>query len=125
LSAKQKKLIQALLASKSVADAAEQIGMCERTVRRWMQQAEFRAAYEAAATELFNRIVGRITQVASRAVDVLDTTMLDARTSAGTRVRAALGLLRLCTDLRIGDVLARMDELERSIADMRNEGVRP
>ena len=123
MSGKPQKLIQALLVAKTLADAARQVGVCERTARRWMQTPDFRAAYDQARSDAFDRTLARLQAVSSEAVDVLAETM---KTGTPTgKIRAAAIVLRLCVDVRMADVLARMDQLERFIVDTRNGEIRP
>jgi hypothetical protein len=95
-----------------------------RTVERWLGDADFKRAYDGARQAAFDRTLARLQAVSSEAVDVLAETM---KTGTPTgKIRAAAIVLRLAVDVQMADVLDKLDEIERSIADMRNEeGVRP
>jgi hypothetical protein len=55
LTSKQQRAITAMIGSRINADAAEAVGVTERTLYLWMRQAEFREALEAAQRETEGR----------------------------------------------------------------------
>ena len=92
LSRKQDQAIAALLGAPTVAAAAVQAGVGERTLRRWLKEPGFLAAYRNARRELVEGAVGRVQAAAGQAVDMLLAVAKDGARD-GDRVRAAVALL--------------------------------
>lgn len=91
LSARQEKALAALLAGPTHKAAAATAGVSEATLRRWLQQPEFKAAYRQARLNVLEHAVGRLQQVAGKAVDALERN-LDCGNPT-VEVRAALGVI--------------------------------
>jgi hypothetical protein len=71
LGRKQEAVIAALLTEPNHADAARKAGVAEATLYRWLNMAEFQAAYRAARRQVVEAAVGRLQQAAGQAVDTL------------------------------------------------------
>jgi len=64
--------VAALLSQPTIEAAAATIGVNERTLRRWLTEPEFKAAYRTARREVVESAIGRLQAVATRAVDALE-----------------------------------------------------
>jgi phage terminase small subunit len=102
LTARQRRLIGALMTSANVAAAAATAGIPERSAYRWMKQREFRAELDAATKDAIAQTVRRLASLSVAATGTLAGAMSDAPTS--DRIRAA------------GIVLARLPQLAQLFA---------
>jgi transposase-like protein len=98
-SRKKEAAIAALMTQKSLADAARSVGIGVATLRRWMQDAQFDAAYRKACREVYLQDAARLKQVRGKSMETLATAMDDPNCPPGARMRAARGVLRLTSPL--------------------------
>jgi D-alanyl-D-alanine dipeptidase len=80
-------------------DAGEAFGLSERTVRRRLQDIEFRLELEAARSEVIDQAQGKVIAAATGAVDVLSDLAANARSDTA-RVAAARALLSVAMGRR-------------------------
>ncbi len=121
---KQEDAIVALLAHRTVEEAARAVGISTKTLLRWMKEPEFDAAYRAAKRAAFAQSIARLHHLSSAAVSTLGKVMLDAGTPPSTRVRAADSILNHTNKaIETEEIEARLAELERS-ADLNKPGWR-
>jgi hypothetical protein len=92
LTRKQEQAIAALLAYRTVQEAAQTACVSYSTLKRWLQLPDFRAAYRQARRELVEGAVGRLQAATGQAVDTLLAVAKDGKKDAD-RVRAAVALL--------------------------------
>jgi hypothetical protein len=115
LTRKQEEAIVALLAQRSIEEAARVAGIGARTLYRWMEDPEFDAAYRKTRRTAFRQSVARLQQASSAAVSTLLKVMVDPTTPAATKVRAADSILdHSAKAIEIEDIEARVSELERA-----------
>lgn len=115
---KQEEAIAALLSQRSVEDAGRLIGINSRTLLRWMQEPEFKAAYRQARRDAFSQAIARLQQASSAAVSTLLKVMLDVATPASSKVRAADCILdHAAKGIELEDIEARVTELERRVLE--------
>src|SRR5262249_5381308 len=91
LSRKQEQAVAALLSEATVQAAATKAGIGHSTLKRWLKEPAFLAAYRQARRELLETSVGRIQAATGTAVDTL-LTVASGGAKDSDRVRAA-GLL--------------------------------
>jgi len=90
----QDDIVAAALASGAThREAGDAAGMSERTVRRRLEQPEFRAQVSTRRDELVTRTTDRLTGLTTTAVDTLASLISSAETPAGVKLRAAMGIL--------------------------------
>jgi Helix-turn-helix domain len=119
--------IGALLQTQTLADAAQILGIGERTLRRWMKRPDFQGAYRAARQQAVAQAITRLQQITGKAVTTLEAIIDNEDAPAGARVGAAKAILELTTksfaleDLReqIAELEARLQEQERPHARVR------
>ncbi len=73
LSARQRRAIVTLLESRTIGEAALKAGVGERSVRRWLENPQFREALKAAQREVFEGVMMRLQGLASEAAETLRT----------------------------------------------------
>ena len=108
----QRQVARARLATGGTyAEAAETAGVSERTVSRWMAEADFARSVSEARAEQLQIVTGQLTTLATEAVAVLSDTMRTGTT--GQQLKAAQMVLSWATRLRHDTELeARLLEVE-------------
>jgi hypothetical protein len=91
LTRKQEQAISALLTEATLTAAAARAGMTEITLRRWLKQEDFKAAFRAARREVVEKATAQIQQ-ASWAAGTTLIKLLGAG-SDSVRLRAAMAIL--------------------------------
>ena len=92
LTRKHEQAIAALLSCSTVEEAAGKVGVSYSTLKRWMHDPAFAAAYRNARRELLDVSVGRVQAATGTAVDTLLAVAKNGAKDAD-RVRAAVALL--------------------------------
>lgn len=103
--------IEALLTSKSTAEAVAQSGIGARTIERWKRNATFQDEYRAASRARLGETVGRLRAAAGEAVETLRAALQDEVTS--NRIRAATVLLDSAIKAEVDDLSRRVDAIEQ------------
>ena len=114
LHGKQAAAIAALLAQRTIAEAAQQVGIGERTLLRWLQEdSAFQAAYRTARRHVVQHAVARVQQATCTAVETLEAIMQDPEAPASARVSAAKAVLETAIKgIELEDLEARIAALE-------------
>jgi hypothetical protein len=121
LSRKWEAAIAALLAEPTVEAAAATAGVSSRTLRGWLAQPAFAAAYRDARAALLERVTGHLLRTCVRAVQTLEAELGGER--AADRIRAATALLAHArSNAAELDLEGRIRELEQAA---RHQGGRP
>lgn len=115
--------VAALMECDSLTEAADQVGIAERTFRKWMKEPEFVEVWRKAKREALDHSIGRLQVRTSDAVKVLHEIMLDDEAPAGQRVRAAAEILTFAMrGAEHVDMSERLEELEqRGLSDELGE----
>lgn len=117
LTTQQQRAIAALLSTKSVAEAAQQIKVTERTLFRWLTEPEFKRQLALAERELVSTATRRLLQYSDAAISVIVSIMADEAKPASVRLRAAMAVMDYSLKLReILDLEERIAELEAHVA---------
>ncbi len=115
LSAKQRKAVEALLATGEVQAAAATVGISRETLHRWLRDPPFVEAVRAAEAQALDDLSRVLVRLGRTAAGTLAKAMSDAATPVATRVRAADATLGRLLQLReLATLEARVAELERS-----------
>lgn len=117
--------ILALLRERTISAAAESAGIGERTLRRWLlEDAEFKAEYEAARRSVFDQAMGRVHSLTGKAVDALEE-LLAATDSPNVRLGAARTVAELGIHQRDAEtILRKLDEIEAAQREREHGGRR-
>ena len=91
ISRKQGAAIGALLAQPTISAAAESVGIGEATLRRWLKDVGFLAAYRGARRDALEHCVALLQKAGSDAVEAMQKSL--QATSEGVRLRAACAIL--------------------------------
>jgi hypothetical protein len=121
---KMEAAVAALLTHRNIEEAAQAVGVAPKTLVRWQQIPEFRAALRKARRDAYCNSIGRLQQGSAAAVSTLLKVMVDPSTPASTKVRAAESVLNHSEKaIELEDIESRLAELERS-ADQNKPGWR-
>ena len=114
---KKEEAIAALLSHKSVEEAARAVDLNPNTLLRWLQVAEFKAAYRRARWEAVSQAVARMQQATGAAGTVALKLMTDPNVPAAVRLRAAEFVFdRAIKGVELEDIEARVAALEATAA---------
>lgn len=114
-------LIAALLTEPTHAAAAAKAGVGERTLHRWLRRPEFEAAYREARRRIVDEAVGVLQRGAKASVETLLRNLNCGMPAA--EIRAAQVVLdQVMKGTELLDVLARVDVLEKLLAEVQNRG---
>ena len=112
LTARQQRVIAALLTARSIGEAAGIANINERTIRRWLEQPLFREALREAERAVLRNSLGRIQSLTAKAADTLES-LLSAQ-SEPVRVAAAKEILQRAMDAAaVQELEERVERLER------------
>lgn len=114
LTAKQRRAVEALLATGEVSAAAKEANVSRDTVHRWLKQPVFAQAVRDAEAKALDDLSRLLVRMGRTAAGTLAKAMSDAATPPATRVRAAdVTLSRLLQLRELATLEARVAELER------------
>jgi hypothetical protein len=123
LSRKREQAIAALLSASTLVEAAKAAGIGDRTLWRWLQDPHFQTAYRQARRDAVGQAIARLQQVASTAVDTLESVMKSSAARDSARVAAARAVLELgVRAIELEDLEARLTALEQHLATPQHRG---
>jgi hypothetical protein len=106
-------LLDVLLASKSVDEAAEKTGKTPLAVRKIMRAKPFKNITQSVRDTALNHAVSKLNAYSPVCVDALVGMATDPDEKGSVRVAAARSVLTIVTKLtEISDILDRIDQLE-------------
>lgn len=103
LTTRQQTAIAALLETSSLAEACRESGVSERTMRRWLKQPYFVAAYHRASRMGYANAIAHLRSATGAAVGVLREALRSD--IAAVRVQAAMALLDLANKAEVADAM--------------------
>lgn len=112
LTAKQARAIEALLTTNTISAAAEVAGVSRRTLTAWLADAQFCAFLRSATDDALAATLRRLTAIGAKAVDQLESLLVDG-TKEEIRLRAAsivLGRLLQVRDRGLEDRIVALEE---------------
>ena len=120
---KMEAAIVALLTQKNQEEAARVAGISPATLLRWQKLPEFQKAYRAARRAAHGQAIARLQQATSAAVSTLLKVMVDPKTPASTRVRAADSVMNhSAKSIELEDFEVRLAEVESAIGPPKSLG---
>ena len=110
---RQEAAIAALLAEPTIEAAATKAGVGESTLRRWLAEPGFKAAYRTARRLVVEAAIGRLQQAATEAVDALSRNLTCG--NAAVEVGAAKAILdQSIKAVELVDLAERVEALEQA-----------
>lgn len=108
----KEKALAALLTSTTRKEAAEKAGISYRTIRAYLQDAEFAAEYQQRKGEIVDDAARRLTNAMQKAIEVLENATGGKRVSAAALKASKLVLEYSARFITISDIMARLDAME-------------
>jgi transposase-like protein len=113
LTHKHERAIAALLVAPSVTAAAQQIGVNENTLLRWLKDTAFERAYKEARRAVVQQAIVRMQQLCSKVVTKLEELIDDPDAPASSRVTAMKTVLEMSWKaIELEDLETRIAALE-------------
>lgn len=113
---KQEAVIAALLSARTLQDAAQTAGISVRTLRRWLENDDFREKYRRAKSELVGFATGRLKGAMAKAVAVLEDVAETKDSPPAARVSASRAIVELALHSHEVEAMEdRIAELERRL----------
>lgn len=118
---RKEKALQALLVSRTRAEAAKAAGIGESTLRVYLQDPEFMERYRAAFTGLLEDATREAQRAISPALSTLQEIIENDGEQASARIQASRTVLEYAVKLTEQlDVIGRMTELEKTVAELED-----
>ena len=114
---REEQAIVALLAHRSVAEAARSIGITPATLRLWMQGPAFKARYAEAVCEVYGATMRLVHQHLGDAAVVIRNISLDVEVPEQTRLKAAIYRVDALTTETVAHLESRVSGMEPGGAD--------
>ena len=116
LTSRQTQAIAALLASRTVGEAAKAADVGQRTLHRWLADDAFRQALNEAEAQAIAAAARRLVQLTESALDVVESVLADPDIHPATRLKAVDTVLANLLRLReLGTIEDRLAKLEGSL----------
>jgi transposase-like protein len=115
LTPKQRKAVEALLATGEVSATAREIGVSRHTVHRWLKESAFQTAVREAEGQALDELSRLLVRLGRTAIATIAKAMSDPATPPAARVRAADAALGRLLQLReLAQLEARVQALEQA-----------
>ncbi|MDL2280832.1 hypothetical protein LJC10_03100 [Selenomonadales bacterium OttesenSCG-928-I06] len=112
------KVLQALLTSRTIAEAAEAAQITERYIYKLLEQPDFNARFKAAREDIIRGIANHIKSSMTEAIETIVNVMRNTENRPNDRLSAAKTILEHGNKyIELEDVLERLKRLE----DAQNE----
>jgi hypothetical protein len=122
--ANREKALNSLLQSATITDAAQKCGLSEKTLRRYLEDAEFQMEFRAARRIVFEQNIVRLQSLHSGAVDTLERNLNCENPSV--EVRAAQIIIEgNRKDFETLDILERLEKIEDEHSKQIEENGKP
>lgn len=110
----KEKVLNALLNTASIADAAKLCGLSEETIYRYLKDAEFQKEYRAARRALVETSISQIQKATSEAVETLQRNLRCENPAVEVRC-AQIILEQAVKGVELIDVIERLEILEDAV----------
>jgi hypothetical protein len=114
LDERQEQAVAALLTEPTHEAAAAKAGVSPRTLRYWLAQPEFAAAYRAARQAVLEQTVARLLAATGKAVQALERNLTCGKPQA--EIRAAVAVLgQAARGVEVLDLAGQLEDLQRQL----------
>src|SRR5262245_20799751 len=121
LNHRQEAAVAALLSEKTLAEAALNVGVSERTLGNWLKDPAFQALYAQARLGVLERTTARLLAAQGKAVEALERNVACGQPAPENRA-AELLLTHGRAGVEQLDLARQLAELRREIEEMRRHG---
>lgn len=112
----QEKVLAALMLSGTQAQAAEKAGISDRTLRGYMADSDFKAAYQQMKNQLIDDATRELQLSYHDAIRVVRNILMSDFSSGNEKISAARTLLEYGTKFTvIDDVTSQIEELKQTV----------
>ena len=119
-SRKEEAAISALLTEAGIAAAAKKAGVSESTLRRWLQDEDFRERYRSARRQVLEQATALLQVASIDAVKALRAIVSDKSSPASPRVTAARTILDITyRAVETEELSERLLSIESTLEDMK------
>ncbi len=121
MTTRQRRGLSALISAPTRSEAARSSGIAASTMRRWLaEDAEFKAAYDAAQAELISEAAAQAAHSLTRALTVLSEIMLHGSEQA--KIQAARSVIDYSLKLRdAAETNERIKRIELALEELSDE----
>jgi hypothetical protein len=120
LSRQQEKAIAALLTAPSIRQAATATGVTEKTLRAWLGDADFQAAYRRERRKIIEHAIGHLQGRLRKAVRCLERNLSCGKPNV--EIEAAKALIGSCLKgVEMSELLEKIAEMESQIEELTHE----
>ncbi len=117
----QRRAIEALMLTNTIARAAQKAKVSEKSIYLWMKQDHFQTALRVARRDALAHTTTRLQQLTARAVDTLEGVMEDEKASSASRVSASrLSLEMMYRGCALDDIVERLKTMEKNHLSRQN-----
>ena len=107
----------------TLALAAQNAGIGETTLHRWLHEEGFQAAYHEAQRQALAQTIAGLQQASGTALTVLRSLMLDQTATSSARASAARSVLEFAfRGAEIADLQERLEAIEAQLAGLPADG---
>jgi len=107
-----------LIASDTIEEAAQEIGVSRTTLYSWLEKEEFDQAVKVARRKLLDKSLNKLTNVSMKAVNTLEK-LLDAESEAVRRAAANDVLNHSLKYRELSEIEERLESVERLVLERR------
>jgi len=109
-------ILQALLAHRTIREAAAAAGVSERVIYDYLSDPDFEARYKATRDDVIRGVANHLRERMNEAVDTIGDIMRDAENRPNDRLAAAKAVLDFGGKyIEVNDILERIAKLEGSV----------
>jgi hypothetical protein len=118
----QERILQAVLSSQTMGQAAEALDISRRNLYRMLDAPELVAALRRARGQMLEQAISKLQGEAAGAVETLGEILRDKQATAASRVRAAEKILEFALrGSEMLDVQAQLEELQAVYAELQTQ----
>lgn len=118
LNNKQLKAIPILIASDTIEEAAQTIGIARTTLYSWMEKEEFNDAVKTARRKLLDKAMNKLINTSMKAVSTLES-LLNADSEAVRRAAANDILAHALKHRELSEIEDRLESVEKIVLERR------
>ena len=117
----QRRAIEALMLTNTIARAAQKAKVSEKSIYVWMKQDHFQTVLRVARRNALAHTTTRLQQITARAVDTIEDVMEDKKASSASRVSASrLSLEMMYRGCALDDIVERLKTMEKNHLSHQN-----
>jgi hypothetical protein len=121
LSPKQIHALALLLQGESIENTAKAVGVSSQSIDNWLKKDDFKEQFNKGKDQVYSAVVNKLTTLATKALDSLESVLDSREASHDTKVRAAKVVVDNIPRYRSIDLADRLEKLEEQIGSLAND----